>query len=449
MTPEEAYKQLTQQSNSSTITKWEQHFIKLADPTMFGWKAVVQDAEAIKLIEYKFKCEEKADALPPHEEIKKAELSHRYFKALKLAGAYAFIDSSPIVTMSHLLSAILLIEESGDSFQRILDREKAYIKLARYIADVGTDVTHADLHESLPFYSKGLAARNEMMTLATAWGYKNHVIIKKSFVDGIEFFSGETLKETDLGSIRVSYSSDMTYNYFNDSTHFDNLKSLVVQRGFHFLNHHLKNGHRANENVITGFNMVVLDVDSNCSIDLARELLKDYKYLMYTTKSHTADSNRFRIMLPTNYYLELDEDDYKSLINSLLAWLPFECDEVSNQRSRKWRTHDQSQVFENDGQLIDVLPYIPRTSRNEEFNQRQTKLENLSNLERWFAERIATGNRNVQMIKFALALVDSGMSFTEVDEQVRRFNSSLSNSLPEKELESTILQTVAKRYTNE
>jgi hypothetical protein len=71
---------------------------------------------SLLLIEYRLKCEKEANTLPEHEEIKKAEISHRYFKALKLAGAYAFVDNSPELTEAHLYSAIKLTEESGRAF---------------------------------------------------------------------------------------------------------------------------------------------------------------------------------------------------------------------------------------------------------------------------------------------------------------------------------------------
>ena len=145
-TPEEIYKRLIQPTNSMSVQKWSNHFHKLADPTMYGWKISVEDDVAIKLMEYKIACEKAADTMADHEEIRKAELSHRYFKALKLAGAYAFVDESSEVTIDHLMQAILLVEESGESFKLILNREKPYVKLARYMAAVDTDVTHADLH---------------------------------------------------------------------------------------------------------------------------------------------------------------------------------------------------------------------------------------------------------------------------------------------------------------
>lgn len=446
MTPEEAFQQLTSQSSDITMSKWRDFFYRLADAANFGWSVDMPDDVAVELIRYKFYCEEQADIMPEHMAIAKAEISHRYFKVLKLAGTYAFLDLSPEVTIDYLNQAIKLVEESGESFDAILTREKAYVKLAKYIADSGTDVTHADLHEALPFYKSGNAFRNEIMTLATAWGYKNHIIIKKSFIDGIEFFSGESLKETDLNELRISYSDHPAYNYVNDVAPFDELDKLVLTQGFHFLNHHLENGHRTKETVVNGFNLLCFDVDGTISLDLAQELLAEYTYLIYTTKSHTADENRFRIVMPINYHVKLDEEEYKECVNSILKWLPFECDDASNQQSRKWRTNDQATLYKNEGKLLDILPFIPKTSRNEDHMKTQNQLDSLSNLERWFAQRIAVGNRNNNMLKYAMALVDSGMPYSEVEGNVNRFNGSLSNGLSQDELEQSIFITVAKRY---
>ena len=449
MTPEEAFARLSCQANDATINGHKVFFEKLAHPSMFNWQVRMPDDVAIELIRYKFTCEERADQMADHETIAKAEISHRYFKALKLAGSFAFVDMATEVTMDHLYQAIKLVEESGEAFGSILNREKAYVKLARFIADQNGDVTHADLHEALPFYKSGNAFRNEIMTLATAWGYKNHVIIKKSFVDGIEFFSGETLEETKLDNLKISYADHPAYGYVNDNISMDNLEELVQMQGYHFANHHFNNGHRTKENTLDGFNTLVFDVDGTISIDTARELLQDYNFLMYTTKSHTPEENRFRIIMPVSYKLHLDDDDYKEMVESVLEWLPFECDEVSNQRSRKWRTNDQTTVYRNDGKLLDILPFIPKTSRNEEHKKEQAALDSLSNLERWFAQRISQGNRNNNMLKYALALVDSGMDYTEVQDNVERFNKSLVNGLTQDEIEQTILVTVAKRYSSE
>lgn len=447
LTPAEIYAQLTSSSNSDAINKWAMHFHGLAGPDMHGWKMEVEEEVAIRLLTYKIACERLAERLPEHEEIRKAELSHRYFKALKLAGTYAFIDKSSEVEMEHLMSAILLVEQSGLMFQAILNREKAYVKLAKYIADVGVEVTHADLHEALPFYGQSNQRRNEMMSLAQAWGYKRHIIIKKNFVDNIEFFSGEKLKETDLNAIRVSYSDHWAYNYLCEEVPFEQLHQLTQAAGMHWANHHFKNGHRAEENVIAGFNMLAIDVDGDISLAAVHEVMKEYKFLTYTTKRHTAEQNRFRLMIPINYHLTLDTDEYKEFMNAVMDWLPFRTDESANQRAKKWESFDGGTYTYNlEGEVLDVLDFIPKTSRNETYKQQSKELQSLDNLERWFASRMGTGNRNNNMIKYALALVDGGMDLVSVNRQVHAFNKKLNSPLDEEEIDKTIMVTVAKRF---
>jgi hypothetical protein len=452
MSAEEVYKRLTEPTNNVVVAKWSAHFHKLADPAVYGWKMTVEDDVAIALLQYKIHCEQVADAMAEHEEIKKAELGHRYFKALKLAGAYAFVDESNEVEMDHLKQAILLVEESGAAFQTILNREKSYVKLAKYIATCGTEVTHADLLEALPFYKSGNAARNEMMGLAVAWGYKKHIVIKKFYIDGIEFFKGETLQETNLDELILSYGNSWAYDYLDELVPFDQLHMLAQAAQddgspMHWVNHRLKRGHRAEENVIAGFNVVVIDVDEGVSLETCHELMKDYKFLTYTTKRHTDECNRFRLILPINYVLELDSEDYKEFMNNIMEWLPFKTDESANQRAKKWETYPGGKYHYNlEGEILDALRFIPKTTKNEQYLSEMKQIGSMDNLERWFAGRIASGNRNNQMIKYALALVDSGMDLMAVNSQVHAFNSKLNNPLTADEINSTIMVTVSKRY---
>ncbi len=448
LTPAEIYERLTSPSNNAVIGKWNNHFALLADVSKFGWEMTVEDDVAITLLTYKIECEKIALDYPEHEDIRKAEISHRYFKALKLAGALAFVDESSEITMDHLLSAIRLVEDSGDSFQQLLTREKAYVKLAKYIASTGEELTHADLYEALPFYKSGQTARTEQMTLATAWGYKQHIIIKKNFVDGIEFFTGETLEETDLEKMMLSYSDHFAYNYMSDVAPFGELHKLTQAPQMHWCNHSFEKEHRAEENVIPGFNMIVIDCDGDIPLSAAQDLMKEYKFMTYTTKRHTVEENRFRMILPINYILKLDKDDYKEFMNAFMEWLPFKIDESANQRARKWETFNGGNYhYSLEGDILDALKFVPKTSKNEQHRQGMAKLESLDALERWFAQRIASGNRNNQLIKYALALVDTGLDYNTVEQMVLDFNAKLSNGLSEDEIRSTILQSVAKKIS--
>jgi hypothetical protein len=456
--PKEVYERLINPANNAAIHYWAAKFSGLADRNLFGWQIDVPYDVGVKLMEYKLACEAHARELPDHDEIKKAEISHRYFRALKLAGAYAFIDqASEVDIYEHLLPAILLVQESGESFQKILNREKPYARLAKYIANVGGEVTHVDILENNPFYGRSGSQRNEMMNLAMAWGYKNHIVIRKTYSDGVEFFSGKTLKETDLKEMTLSWSDDYAYNYLNEVAPFDQLHRITQAQGLHFLNHHLaggdrSEGHRQDKNIIPGFNMIVIDVDGGCSVDMAAQLMSGYKFLLYTTKSHNeAGEHRFRMIFPINYNLELDQEDYKKFMNAFMDWLPFESDRGANQRARKWETFSGGNHHYNNGPetvVIDALDFIPQTSRNEDHKKMRQALTSMDKLEGWFAVKISDGNRNNMMLRFAMALVDGGIGYDEVAARTIDFNKKLKEPLEEDELQRTVLVSVAKKYDN-
>lgn len=442
-TPEEVYDQLTNQDSNLYLDEISDKLEGLADIINVNRRLVMSKETSLILIEYRLKCEKEAELYPEHEEIKKAEISHRYFKALKLAGAYAFIDDSPELTAEHLYQAIKLAEESGEAFNKLLTRDRAYVKLAKYLGSTKRDVTQADLTEDLPFYRGAAAQKNEMLTLATAWGYKNNVIIKKSFSDGIEFLRGETLKETDLDKMVVSYSTDITTDYVNETAPFDKLHKLTQAPGLHWVAHHLNGGYRNEENCIPGFNLVVIDVDGGVSLSTVKLLMKNYKHLIYTTKRHTEQENRFRIIFPINYELTLDAKDYKEFMSNIYEWLPFEVDTATNQRARKWMSHD-GQFEYNEGEVLDALPFIPKTSKNEERKELLNSQHSMDNLERWVMNNTGDGNRNNMLLRFAMILVDAGFEFEPIRQRVISLNDKMPDKLDEAEIMATIMITTAK-----
>lgn len=444
LTAEEIYNQNVNPNNYHFVEKLAEHLENLADIINVNRRLMISKDTSLTLIEYKLHCEREADKLPEHEEMKKAELAHRYFKVLKLAGAYAFIDDSNEVTIGHIYNAIKLAEESGAAFHQMLNRDRPYVKLAKYLAAVRKDVTQAELVEDLPFYKGGVNQRNEMLTLAIAYGYKNNIVIKKSFSDGIEFLRGETLKETNLDQMVLSYSTDLAQGYVNERAPFDKLFKLTQAEGMHWVAHHLANGHRAEEDVIPGFNLVVVDVDGTCSINTAKLLLKNYKYLLYTTKRHTEDENRFRLIFPINYELQLDAKDYKEFMSNIYEWLPFEVDKQTNQRARKWMSHNGHFEY-NEGEVLDALPFIPKTSKNEERKELLNSQQSLDNLERWVMNNIGDGNRNNMLLRYALILLDSGFDFETIRLKVMDLNHKIPDSLDETEILSTIMVTVTKQ----
>lgn len=443
MTPEQVYVQLTNQDSNAYLDELSDKLEALADIINVNKRLVVSKETSLLLIEYRLKCEREAELYPEHEEIKKAEISHRYFKALKLAGAYAFVDDSPELTQEHLYQAIKLAEESGNAFNKLLTRDRPYVKLAKYIATCKRDVTQADLVEDLPFYRGASGQKSEMLSLAIAYGYKNNIIIKKSFSDGIEFLRGETLKETDLSKMVLSYSTDITTDYRNEYAPFEKLHQLTQAPGLHWVAHHLNGGYRNEENCIAGFNLVVIDVDGGVSMSTVKLLMKNYKFLIYTTKRHTEEENRFRIILPINYELAMDAKDYKEFMSNIYEWLPFEVDTATNQRARKWLSHDGTYEY-NEGDVLDALPFIPKTSKNEERKELMNSQHSMDNLERWVINNIGDGNRNNLLLRYAMILLDGGFDLDAIRSRVMDLNNKIADKLDEAEIFSTIMVTVAK-----
>jgi hypothetical protein len=443
LTAEEVYNRQTSTDNDALLEQLAELFENLADPVNMHRRLTISKATSILLIEYRQKCEREAEDYGVHKDSNAKEISHRYFKVLKLAGAYAFVDQSSEVTEEHIYQAIKLAEESGEALNLLLTRDKSHVKLAKYIASVKSDLTQADLYEDLPYYRGTPPAKADMMSLAISHGYSNNILIKKTIINGIEFFRGETLKESDINKMVVGYSNDITTGYCSEYAPFDKLHLLTQNQGLHWVSHHLTGGYRNEENAIPGFNLVVLDVEGSVNISTAKLLLKDYKFLIHTTKRHTDQDNRFRIIMPINFELALDAKDYKEFMNNLYEWLPFHVDTATNQRSRKWLAHNGAYEY-NDGEVLNILQFIPKTSLNEKRKELHNSQQSMDNLERWVINNIGDGNRNNMLLRYALILVDAGFDFEGVRSRVISLNDKIPDKLDEAEIMTTIMMTTMK-----
>lgn len=448
-TKEEVLAMMMDNSSSVYLSEIADKLEALANVVNIRKELTMSEATCLTLIQYRLDCEEAAHKLPEHMDIKKAELSHRYFKALKLAGAYAFVDGSDEVTEEHLYYAIKLAEDSGVAFDRIMNRPKPYERFAKYVCTAGTELTQADLVANLPYYKGSVSQKNELVNLAISYGYKNHYIIKRYYVDGVEFFKGETLKPTNLNKIIVSLSTDLAYGYEAHYAPFNELGNLTGSLGYHWANHHFLDGHRTGENAIAGFNMLVLDIDGTADIAAVRTLMAGYTYHLYTTKRHTEAAHRFRLCLPINYTLKLSGDEYKEILNNVISSLPFQVDEGANQRERKWLSHNGHSEF-NDGELFDILPFIPQTARNDQRIESMKSQEDLDNLERWVLNNTGDGNRNNMLLRYGMILVDFGMDATEIQGKIIELNDKMPDKLSVAEIASTMMisisKAIAKKY---
>lgn len=442
--PQALYDMLTAVDLGQTMDDLGNKLMNLSMTSNFNKTLTMSQDVALLLLEYKIYGDAKAHNYRDHQEVQKAEAAHRYYKALKLAGAYAFVDGSNTIEREHLESAILLAEDSGDSFSRLMTRERNYARLASYIADVGREVTQVDLVEELPFYRGSENHKRELMSLAIAYGYKNNIIIQRSYLDNIEFLKGESLQETDTNEMILSYSQDVATGYIPEKVPFASLDKVVLQSGYHYTSHHFIDQYRHSEKVIRGFNMIILDVDDGTQLETAQSLMEDYMYLMATTKRHTAMKNRFRILLPISHHIKLDAKDHSRYMENVFNWLPFEVDKSTKDIARKWESYN-GDVFYNNGELMDATLFIPKTKKAEEQTAVFANYDSLSTLEKWFIRETEEGNRSNMLLKYGLVLVDNGYPLQAIRAMIDGFNEKLETPLSDQEISSTIMITIAKK----
>ena len=403
------------------------------------------------MLDYQAHCENRAKDVK--DKILKAELTHRYMKVCKISGLYAAWDGDDEVSKENLEAAMKLVEDNEIHIQRIVHTVPLHARLAEFLAAHGEELTLSQLEIKLPWFRGSQQSKREMLQLAGAYGYSNSIIINTEERNGITFIKGEGIVPTDLTKLTVSVSSDQAYNYQNGKVSWPKLGKLLTQQGLHWINHWVDAGHRKEDNIQPGFNLIALDVDNDnlqnyVSMDAATKLLKDYQFFMYESKSSTPELNRYRIVMPTSHELKLSAEVFSKFMTNVYDWLPIPLDEVTNQRSRKWLGYN-SQAIYNEGKLLPVLDFIPETEASVKLQKQTVALGDLSHMERWMVRSINKGAaRNNTLLKYALVLVDSGLSQDDMESKVLHLNAKLPTPLPESEINSTIFVTASKKLAD-
>lgn len=447
---DDLYDRLTNKNSNTTLEDLAEHFKKIAHTKYHGLSIEIPEEVFKEWLHYKIACEAEAASLSEFDNMRKTELKHRHFKTLKLAAGYSFCTGSKNITMEALHGAIRVAQDSGKAFCRMLSRDKPYVKLAKYLASSGREVTPTDLMEELPFYKGSSAARNELFILASSWGYKNGIVLSKNYVDGIEFLKAEALPVNDLSQTIISHSSKMAEGYTPAKVPFNKLTKMLQKPAYNFCNHHFVDNHRNDDNVISGVNMLILDVDEGMTIQEALQIFKKHNYYMYTTKRHTESEHRFRILLPLSHNLKLNKQEYTEFVENVLEYYPLPIvDDASTQRSKKWLTNDGDIYSNFDGENIDALLFIPRSTKSDNLKKDLKELKDVDGIERWFLFNTGNGNRNNQLAKYAFFLKDCGKSIDEVTAAVLALNNKLPNSMSDQEMYDTILTSVAKRFAKD
>lgn len=451
------YNTLKERRSDDKLQEVAEYLRSFADPIYLNRSIYIPPAVGKVILKYKLYCQDRASSFKTFQTIHTHEVQHRHFKATKLASVYTFLDKRCEMTVKDFERAVFLVEESGKALHKILKRDKPAVIICKFIEEMGTSVTVSDLTDHLPFYkTAGSQVRSDLVKEAKAWGFTNNIVIQEYLVNGITFYKGERLNENSLSQIRLSVSQDMTYKFTNIVRDFSQL-GKVFKSDWNWCSHHLKHGedskgHRADANCVVGCNLLVLDIDdTKISPETASSLLKDYHHILYTTKSNEKEIGVYcyRVVIPTNYLVRLDEDDFKKFMESASTAFPFnEIDVKTFNRTRLWFGNHNATVIENFGddlKMFDVIPHIPKTVQNVEYAARNKKLGDVTAIERYFLNMMEEGNRNHSLLRYGLMLMDSGMDYVKAEKAVLKLNEKQNSPLNKQELADTIFKTLAKR----
>lgn len=417
----------------------------LSDIRRHSMEIELEDDANVLLFEYEEKCLKQAGLLKAYQDIEITEMSHRYFRVLKISGIYGFIEGSKTVTKRMVEDAIELVERSGEAFKKTMQRDKPYVRLAKYIAEQGAaPVTLADLTHDLGGFFKGSeSAKRDMLTLAKSWAATNDIIIKESLTGDIQYFTGEVVQNTSLDNIIVSASTDLASGYVPHNAKWTDFTKLCT-RDMNFCTHHFEDQHRTGTKAILDTNLLVLDIDEGVSLKLAQKLLEDYEYLMYTTKRHTETHNRFRVLIPMSKIIKLTEEEHTNFYKNIYDWLPFEVDDQTADIARKWQTYKESKVFTNEGKMFDPTIHIPNTTKAIKTREHLKSFGNdVSKLERYIFANVK--GRNNGLLQLAAVHVDRGLDYDTVDQLICASNAKLADPLSDKEIAATVMKTVSKK----
>jgi hypothetical protein len=290
-----------------------------------------------------------SDDMPNKFPISKLSRRHKQWLAIKLAGNYAILSNSTVLTEDHYAYAINTIELLStdlSSFEHELIKEpyEQLADLCKFNAENGE--FQLTLHELRKLsYVTGTSASKgrveELCNLANSYDstgtygvLDNGIIYKeiiKTDVVGVTYKIFETdLQGQELKNF-MSMNSKKGYEFFKTS--FEDLENLLVENAV-YSSFQFTGGVRTKENLVGGTKFVILDVDRSVLTDEeAHVLLSEYNHYIVRTSSKDNEF-KFRVILETDSIVDIDE----------LLWKPF-IQEIAEELGLIVDLLPQSQIF--------------------------------------------------------------------------------------------------------
>ncbi len=390
-------------------------------------------------------------------------------KLLKLSALHALLNQKEQISYEDVEYAYEFYKRVRKTNLELFNVEPQHKRIYKIIKKLGkatkSEILESDVFNRMTF--------NEDIKLVEEYAYRKNEILK---IHGskIKTFSIEPMPLTDLNKIIVSIPKvdrkEKTTEYISMEIPFfgenQSMEKLVKSdKVSNFCLVHFENGKRKADKTIEGQNCIGIDVDNGITLKETIEKLKDYIYLIYTTKSHQKEKgglvcDRFRILLPTKSKFFVDNERHKELISNICEALEVGSYDISTRnQDRLWFTNPNAQIFKNQqGELFDVTPYLPDTEvreiiekQIERFDENEYNTDEINRriggMIKWFISNTYPSVRNQNLYRLGAFIGDLTGSYERIKEELYKANSMLSEPISEKELRKTVLSSLKRKYS--
>lgn len=274
--------------------------------------------------------------------------------------------------------------------------------------------------------------------------------------------------------VTVSISKHITENFKKIQVPFSKIMDLV-KSDFNYSAGTFLNGYRNKSNYGNYSNMIILDVDDGLTIDKAHQMFLPYNHIIATTKSHQREKNgivcdRFRVLLPTETPITLNEKEYTTLMKSIMRKYSF-VDQSCKDASRFYYPSKDSIVSYKYGFINFVWQDLyqeqleleqlekDRIKRLRDFNKNSRKkptdtfettkeeyLRSILNTDKLlklikFDTKFGAGSRNNYLYSIGCYLMDNDMTDEEIISAILWINNQ-GDGIPEDEIRKTIFKSL-------
>lgn len=404
------------------------------------------------------------------------------YRVARLSAILAVIDESEVVEKRHFDEALEFDNESRNHLKKIVKKKQDYEILVSYLLSQTDAVTETTIIKDLgsKVYPSSGKKREDILSLAASEAISSGSVLTTALRSGVLFIQCQKLTPSSLDKIRFSFSFHMAYGYKSYEKSFETLVKAIStpdlkKRVGQICSHGFNDNHRSHENVIKGFNMIILDIDQGKHLNNVINFYSLHYNIIYTTKRHNPSNHRFRVIIPLDSIIFLDKGSYSRALKQYQMLLPFPCDiQAGSDIAKTWATHqgicyvntstDRPLIDREENQsklrvtlnhpseigLFDSKLIIPDTLESVEIKKNIRPSEkNSDRLIEWFKANIAVyegGGRNSFLFKFGMAVATNGLNSSETESQILAMNHLFSTPLPSVEVRN-IIKSVNKRST--